>query len=145
MQFNGLGEQQKFHEWIESSHAKVCVDRELYRLKRYGSPVTMGMYRCADPLFEEKFRYYSRKTDHLIPLAEEHFLFLFDHTEISGAIKATENLMLHMELAKEKDRVALTQLREEDSLEAAFKRLLMLFVIASRSKETIVDDSYLMR
>ncbi len=145
MHFNGLKEQQKFKEWIEESHAKGCVDRELYRLKRYGSPVTIGMFRCADPKFEEKFYVHSRRTDHLVPLAGQHYLFLLDHTEISGAIKAAENLMLYMESPEDNERVALTQLKEEDELEGALKRLLTLFVIAGRSEETIVDDSFLLR
>ncbi|WP_457593230.1 hypothetical protein [Hydrogenimonas sp.] len=145
MHFNGLKEQQKLHGWIEESHAKGCVDRELYRLKRYGCPATIGMCRCDDPHFEEKFYIHSRRTDHLVRLAEGHYLFLFDHTEISGAFKAAENLMLHMEPHDEKNRVAVTQLKPDDDLEGALKRVLTLFVIASKSEEVIVDDSSLLR
>jgi len=144
MHFNGLNEQRTFQGWIEKSYAKGCVDRELYRLKRYGSPVTIGMIRCEDPKFEEKFYLHSRRTDELVPLAKQHFLVLLGHTEVSGAIKAAENLMLHMDSHEERERIALTQLKEEDDLEGAIKRLLMLFVMASRSDERIVDDSYLL-
>ncbi len=145
MQFNGLKEQQKFHGWIEESHAKGCVDRELYRLKRYGCPVTIGMCRCDDPHFEEKFYSHSRRTDHLIRLAEGHYMCLFDHTEISGAVKAAENLMLFMEPHDERNRVALTQLKSDDEIDGALKRLMTLFVIASKGEELIVDDSILAR
>ncbi len=144
MHFNGLNEQRTFQGWIEKSYAKGCVDRELYRLKRYGSPVTIGMVRCDDPKFEERFYTHSRRTDELIPLAKRHFLLLLGHTEVSGAIKAAENLMLYMDSREDKERIALTQLKEEDDLEGAIKRLLMLFVMASRGEETIVDDSSLL-
>ncbi|BBG66784.1 hypothetical protein NNO_2081 [Hydrogenimonas sp.] len=145
MHFNGLGEQHKFQGWIDKSRAKGYVDRELYRLKRYGSPVTIGLFRSADPNFAEKFSSYSRMTDHLVPLAERHYLFLLDHTEISGAVKAVENLLIHIDSSTDKERVALTQLKEEDDLEGAIKRLLTLFSIAARSKDVIVEDSYLER
>ncbi len=143
MHFNGLNEQRKFQGWLEESSAKRYIDRELYRLKRYGCPVTIGMCRCGDPQFEKKFDAYSRRTDHLVRLAEGHYIFLFDHTEIPGAVKATENLMLHMELHNEKNRVAITQLHPDDDLDSALKRLLTLFVIASKSDSLIVDDSVL--
>ncbi|WP_456403804.1 hypothetical protein [Hydrogenimonas sp.] len=147
MHFNGLKEQQELGGWIEKSQAKGYVERELYRLKRYGSPVTIGMFRCEDPRFEEKFYRHSRRTDHLVPLAKGHFLFLYDHTELPGAFKAAENLMIHLDRdpAGSKSRVALMQLQAEDELEDAIKRLLTLFVIASRSEQCIVDDSVLAR
>ncbi len=144
MYFKGVKERQVFEEWIERSRAKKHVEQELYRLKRYGSPITIGIYRCADSCFEDKFYIYSRRTDHLIPLAEHHFMILFGHTEISGAVKAVENLMIYME-PEEKERVALTQLREDDGIEDGLKRVLTLFVLACRGEDSIVDDSYLGR
>ncbi len=145
MHFKGVKEHRLFQEWIERSRAKGYVDRELYRLKRYGSPVTIGMHRSKDPNFAEKFYLHSRRTDHLITLADNHYLSLFDHTEISGAIKAVENLVTYMEIESQKDRAALTQLNKDDGLDDALKRLLSLFLIACKGNDSIVDDSYLMR
>lgn len=147
MQFNGLNVQRKMDRWIESSNAKGCVDRELYRLKRYGSPVTIVMYRSVDPDFEKKFYIHSRRTDHLIPLAENHYLLLYGNTEISNTMKAIDNLRIYLEHGAENDknRIALTQLQPDDELDDVLKRLLTLFVIATQNRDRVVDDSYLMR
>lgn len=147
MHFNGLNVKNELNGWIESSKAKGCVDRELYRLKRYGSPVTIVMYRSDDPEFEKKFALHSRRTDHLIQLAERHYLLLYANTEMSNTMKAIDNLRIHLEHGSdnERNRIAITQLQPEDELNEALKRLLTLFVVAIQNNDRIVDDSYLMR
>jgi len=147
MHFNGMHFKQKLDGWIESSNVKGCIDRELYRLKRYGSPATMVMYRSDDSHFEEKFYLHSRRTDHLIPLADKHYLLLYGNTDMPNAVKAIDNLRVHLEAGADngKNRIALTQLRENDELNDVLKRLLTLFVIAIQREDRIVDDAYLMR
>ncbi|WP_456381665.1 hypothetical protein [Hydrogenimonas sp.] len=145
MQFTGLPLKQKLFNIIDSSRAKWYIDLELYRLKRYGIPATIVMYRPVDPLFEKKHKIHSRRTDHVIPLTENHFLLVYSNTELSDTVKALDNLRIHLEHGQEneKNRIAMTQLREDDEPDDAIKRLLNLYVVAIQSEERIVDDTYL--
>lgn len=144
MHLNGVKEQQLLQRLIDNSAAKEYIDIELYRLKRYGCPVTVGVFKCHDPLFENKFSAHSRKSDRLLSLVDNHYFSLFYHTDIGGAIKAAENLFVYLEPEAKDDKVALTQLREDDELEGVLKRAASLFVLAKSVDETIVDDSLLM-
>ena len=143
MYFGGMHFRQKLDSWIESSNAKGCIDRELYRLKRYGTPVSIAMVRSDDPHFEEKFYLHSRRTDHVIPLAERHFLLLYTNTDMAHGIKAVQNLRLYLE--GDNARIAITELKKEDEIGDALKRVLTLFLLAVQQEGRIVDDSALMR
>jgi hypothetical protein len=144
MYVSGVHFRQKLDSWIESSNAKGCLDRELYRLKRYGTAASIVMIRSGDPHFEEKFYLHSRRTDYVIPLAEQHYLLLYGNTDLAHGLKAVQNLRLHLE--NDHLNIAITELKEDDHLNDVLKRVLALFLIAiQEGGERMIDDTYLTR
>ena len=129
--------QKQLNQEIEKSH---------YKAKRYQQAFTFALLNYEGDLEQKKLEEFLRLSDFVLKIQEGYYFLNFYNTNEQDALKASENLLFHIDslLQNQKSYIAIDRVDSNESATSTINRLYQILQEAKKHQTNRVEDEQIL-
>ena len=121
---------------------RVMIEKSYYLFSRYNSLSTFTLLYHEKPISATELGKYLRKSDHFLPIDENHYFINFMYIKQEDAFKATQNLIFSLDkhFSDNSSKIAIDTFNTTKTPTMVYNRLVEILKEIKKNQFTRIDD-----